>query len=54
MNVVIRIENVSATVAPKSSDSYHLGTIMAGGQQTVNLALLSDKKTAAGLGQGYR
>ena len=48
-DVVIRVENVSATVAPKNSDSYHLGTIMAGGQQTVNLALLSDKKTGAGL-----
>jgi hypothetical protein len=48
-DVVIRIENVSATVAPKNSDSYHLGTIMAGGQQMVNLALLSDKKTDAGL-----
>ena len=48
-DVVIRIENVSPTVAPKNSDSYHLGTIVAGGQQTVNLALLSDKKTDAGL-----
>ena len=48
-DVTLRIENVSATVAPKNSDSYHLGAIMAGGQQTVNLALLSDKKTEAGL-----
>jgi hypothetical protein len=48
-DVTLRIENASATVAPKNSDSYHLGTIMAGGQQTVNLALLSDKKTDAGL-----
>ena len=48
-DVVIRIENVSASIAPKNSDSYHLGTIMAGGQQTVDLALLSDKKTDAGL-----
>jgi len=48
-DVTIRIENVSATVAPKNSDSYHLGAIMAGGQQTVNLAFLSDKKTEAGL-----
>ena len=48
-DVIIRIENVSASIAPKNSDSYHLGTIMAGGQQTVDLALLSDKKTDAGL-----
>ena len=48
-DVVIRIENVSASVAPKNSDSYHLGTIIAGGHQTVYLALLSDKKTDAGL-----
>jgi hypothetical protein len=48
-DVVIRIENVSASIAPKNSDSYHLGTIMAGGQQIVDLALLSDKKTDAGL-----
>jgi len=48
-DVIIRIENVSGTVAPKNADSYHLGTIMAGGQQTVDLALLSDKKTDAGL-----
>ena len=48
-DVTIRIENVSASVAPKNSDTYHLGAIMAGGQETVNLALLSDKKTEAGL-----
>jgi hypothetical protein len=48
-DVVIRIENASATVAPKNSDTYHLGTIMPGGLQTVDLALLSDKKTVAGL-----
>jgi len=48
-DVTLQIENVSATVAPKNSDAYHLGTILAGGQKTVDMALLSDKKTDAGL-----
>lgn len=48
-DVTIRIENVSATVAPKNTDLYHLGMIPAGGKQTLDLVLLSDKKTAAGL-----
>ena len=48
-DVILRIENVSATVAPKNSDAYHLGAILAGGQKTVDMALLSDKKTTAGL-----
>jgi hypothetical protein len=48
-DVILRIDNVSATVAPKNADSYHLGAITAGGQKTVDLALLSDKKTNAGL-----
>jgi len=48
-DVVIRIENVSESVAPKDSDAYHLGAVPAGGLKTVDLALLSDKKTSAGL-----
>jgi hypothetical protein len=48
-DVILRIDNVSATVAPKNADSYHLGAITAGGQKIVDLALLSDKKTTAGL-----
>jgi hypothetical protein len=48
-DVIISIKNVSGTVAPKSADSYHLGVIPAGGEKTVDLALLSDKSTAAGL-----
>ncbi len=48
-DVILRIENVSGTVAPKTSDSYHLGSIPAGGQKTIDMALLSDKKTQAGL-----
>jgi hypothetical protein len=48
-DVILRIENVSGTVAPKTSDSYHLGSIPAGGQKTIDLAFLSDKKTQAGL-----
>ncbi len=48
-DVTIRVENVSATVAPKSTDLFHLGSIPAGGQKTVDLILISDKKTPAGL-----
>jgi len=48
-DVIISIKNVSGTVAPKNADSYHLGVIPAGGLKTVDLALLSDKSTVAGL-----
>jgi hypothetical protein len=48
-DVTLRIDNVSARVAPKNADLYHLGTITAGGQKTVDLALLSDKKSDSGL-----
>lgn len=48
-DVTLKIENVSATVAPKGTDHYHLGTIPAGGQKTVDLVLISDKKTPSGL-----
>jgi hypothetical protein len=48
-DVTIKIENVSSTVAPKNTDLYHLGTLGAGERKTVDLILLSDKNTAAGL-----
>ena len=48
-DVTVRIDNVSARVAPKNADLYHLGTITAGGQKTVDLVLLSDKKSDSGL-----
>ncbi len=48
-DVIISIENVSGTVAPKNADSYHLGVIAGGEQKTVDLILLSDKKTDPGL-----
>jgi hypothetical protein len=48
-DVTVRIENVSATVAPKGSDLYHFGILPAGGQKTIDLILISDKKTPAGL-----
>jgi hypothetical protein len=47
--VTLKIENVSATVAPKNTDFYHLGSIPAGEMKTVNLVLLSDKNTPSGL-----
>ncbi len=48
-DVTVKIENMSAVVAPKNADLYHLGVIIPGGQKTVQLVLLSDKKANAGL-----
>jgi len=48
-DVTISIGNVSGSVAPKTSDLYHLGTIGPGGQKTLDLVLLSDKSTNPGL-----
>jgi hypothetical protein len=48
-DVIVKIENVSSTVAPKNTDQYHLGAIQAGETKTLNLILLSDKKASAGL-----
>jgi hypothetical protein len=48
-DVTLRIDNVSGTVAPKTSDLYHLGIIGPGEQKTVSLALLTDKATNPGL-----
>lgn len=48
-DVTIRVDNVSGSVAPKSSDLYHLGTIGAGEQKSVSLILLTDKATNPGL-----
>ena len=48
-DVTLKIDNMSAVVAPKNADLYHLGVISPGGQQTVQLVLLSDKKANAGL-----
>jgi uncharacterized membrane protein len=48
-DVILRLTNVSGSVAPKSADLYHLGTISPGEQKTVSLTLLSDKQTATGL-----
>jgi hypothetical protein len=48
-DVTIKVENVSAMVAPKNTDLYHLGAVPAGEKRTLNLVLLSDKKTPAGL-----
>ena len=48
-DVTISVGNVSGSVAPKTSDLYHLGTIGPGGQKTLDLILLSDKSTNPGL-----
>jgi hypothetical protein len=48
-DVTLKISNASSTVAPKTTDLYHLGTIGAGEQKAVDLTLLSDKDAATGL-----
>ncbi|MCK9579080.1 MAG: S-layer protein [Methanoregula sp.] len=48
-DVTLKIENVSATVAPKNTDLFHLGSVPAGEKKTVDLVLLSDKNTPSGL-----
>jgi uncharacterized membrane protein len=48
-DVTVKIENMSAVIAPKDGDLYHLGAINGGEQQTVQLVFLSDKKASAGL-----
>jgi uncharacterized membrane protein len=48
-DVTLNVGNVSGSVAPKSSDLYHLGTIGPGEQKTIDLILLSDKSTNPGL-----
>ena len=48
-DVTLKITNVSGSVAPKSTDLYHLGTVGPGDLKTVNLVLLSDKDASSGL-----
>ena len=48
-DVTVTIQNASATIAPKNADLYHLGAINPGEQQSIQLILLSDKKTNPGL-----
>jgi hypothetical protein len=48
-DVTLKVINVSSSVAPKSTDLYHLGTVSPGDQKTVSLTLLSDKEAASGL-----
>jgi hypothetical protein len=48
-DVTLRIGNVSARVAPKGTDLYHLGAIGPGKQESADAVLLSDRNTGAGL-----
>jgi hypothetical protein len=48
-DVTLKVTNVSNSVAPKTTDLYHLGTIGPGEQKEVVLLLLSDKDAAIGL-----
>jgi hypothetical protein len=48
-DVTLKITNVSSSVAPKSTDLYHLGTVSPGEQKTVTLVLLSDRDASSGL-----
>lgn len=47
-DVTLKITNVSS-VAPKSTDLYHFGTISPGEEKMMSLVLLSDKDAATGL-----
>jgi hypothetical protein len=48
-DVTLKITNTSSSVAPKSTDMYHLGTISPGEQKEITVSLLSDKNAATGL-----
>jgi hypothetical protein len=48
-DVTLKISNISSSVAPKTTDFYHLGTIGAGEQKAVDFTLLSDKDATTGL-----
>ena len=47
--VTLRIDNVSSMIAPKSTALYHIGEVKGNDQKSVDLVLLSDKKTDPGL-----
>ena len=47
--VTVRIENGSTTIAPRNTNLYHLGMISGGQQKSVDLILVSDRKTSSGL-----
>ena len=48
-DVTLKVANVSTSVAPKTTDLYHLGSIAPGDQATLPLVLLSDKDAGTGL-----
>jgi hypothetical protein len=48
-DVTLKLSNVSDSVAPKTTDLYHLGSISPGEQKTMTVVLLSDKDAASGL-----
>jgi hypothetical protein len=48
-DVVLRINNVTGSIAPKNSDLYHLGTLGAGDLKSTSLTLISDKQASIGL-----
>jgi hypothetical protein len=48
-DVTVKVQNVNTLVAPKDTDTYHLGRIESGGQMTADVILLSDKTISPGL-----
>lgn len=48
-DVTLKIDNVTSVIAPKSTAVYHVGPVPANEQKTVQVTLLSDKKTDPGL-----
>lgn len=48
-DVTMKIDNVSSYIAPKKASLYHIGAIDANSFKTLQMVLLSDKKTNPGL-----
>jgi len=48
-DVTLKISNVSTKVAPKNTDTYHIGSLNAGEEKNVDLVLLSDKQANPGI-----
>ncbi len=47
--VTLKVSNLSMDIAPKNTDTYHIGGLGAGEQKTIDIVLLSDKQANPGL-----
>jgi hypothetical protein len=48
-DITLKISNISTDVAPKITDTYHIGRLNAGEQKAVDIVLLSDKQATPGI-----